>query len=102
MSDLDFLLTFLAAGASLYSLFTLRSDARRLHYRDRRGFWLGVLPLLLGVAVTAALLLLPLLTGVTLNWAPVVALAVAVAVAGLTWWVDLEPGRVLRVRATRR
>ncbi|MBX8465755.1 hypothetical protein [Deinococcus sp. RIT780] len=102
MSDLDLLLTVMAAGASLYSLFTLRADARRLHYRDRSGFWRGVLPLLLGVALTVTLLLLPPLTGTNLNWAPSVALALAVAVAGLTWWVDLEPGRVLRVRTSRR
>lgn len=101
MSDLDLLLTVMAAGASLYSLLTLRADARRLHYRDRAGFWRGVVPLLLGVGVTVTLLLSPL-SGTDLNWAPSVALVLAVAVAGLTWWVDLEPGRVLRVRTSRR
>lgn len=102
MSDLDLLLTVMAAGASLYSLLTLRADARRLHYRDRMGFWQGVVPLLLGVATTVTLLVLPPLTGTDLKWAPSVALALATAVAGLTWWVDLEPGRVLRVKTSRR
>ncbi|GAA0496921.1 hypothetical protein [Deinococcus depolymerans] len=102
MSDLDFLLTVLAAGASLYSLFTLRADARRLHYRDRRGFWIAALPLLLGTVLTVTLLILPFFTDSHWNWLPYAAVALAAVVAGLTWWVDLEPGRLLRVRAQRR
>ncbi|GGS17104.1 hypothetical protein [Deinococcus knuensis] len=102
MSDLEFFLTAAAAGASLYALLTLRGAARRLHYRDRPGFWRGALVLLAGVLAVLALLAVTFLTSLSSGWPLYLACLIAAVTAALTWWVDLEPARVVHAAQSRR
>lgn len=98
MSDLHYLLALVSALAVLSIPLSLRSTAKRLHYRDRPLFWRAPL--------TLADIVLGLLAGLLLIWAwssPSPALlwptaTLALLGAGGAWWISLEPQRLVRHR----
>lgn len=98
MSDLHSLLAFMSALAVLSVPVSLRSTARRLHYRDRPLFWRALLPL--------ADATLSVVAGLLLAWALYThspdLLWLAAALSLLTgvgaWWIGLEPQRLVRHR----
>ncbi|MFD1731898.1 hypothetical protein ACFSC4_13810 [Deinococcus malanensis] len=98
MSDLHYLLALVSALTVISMPLSLRSTAKRLHYRDRPLFWCAPLPL--------ADIATGLLAAVLLIWAlssPVPALlwpaaALGLLSAGGAWWISREPQRLVRHR----
>lgn len=101
MSDLDFILIGLMIGPLIYAGVSLRNSGRRLHYRDRPLFWQRLIPLLLPTALALWMPVQMVQTGVALHW-QLMAVIMACAVAGLAWWIDLNPNRVLARLSPRR
>lgn len=101
MSDLDLILIGLMIGPLIYAGVSLRNSGRRLHYRDRPLFWQHLIPLLLPTALALWMPVQMVQTGVALHW-QLMAVIMACAVAGLAWWVDLNPNRVLSRLSPRR
>lgn len=101
MSDLDFILIGLMIGPLIYAGVTLRNSGRRLHYRDRPIFWRRLIPLVLPAALGLWIPVQMLQTAVALHW-QIMAVIIACAVAGLVWWIDLDPNRVLSRLSPRR
>ncbi|GGL12168.1 hypothetical protein [Deinococcus radiotolerans] len=97
MNDLQLFLSVLTALGLISSVWMLRSAARRLHYRDRSAYWVRVAPLLLCGVVALVLLALALShAGTTLLWSGA---ALAAVTAAGSYWVELNPQRVLARRS---
>lgn len=98
MSDLHYLLALVSAIAVASVVLSLRSTAKRLHYRDRPLFWRAPLPLAdVALGVLAALVLVWALSvhSPALLWP---ASALALLSAGGAWFIGLEPHRLVKHR----
>lgn len=98
MSDLHYLLALMSALAVLAVPLSLRSTAKRLHYRDRPLFWRA--PLALADAVLGALAALLVVWALYSHFPALLWPAVALALlsVGIAWWIGLKPQRLVRHR----
>ncbi|GGN32119.1 hypothetical protein [Deinococcus daejeonensis] len=100
MNDLQLML-FLVTGVALGVTATqLRGASRRIHYRDRRSFWRGVasIPVVAALGLLLAAVVLQGWLADSFLW---LAAALAVLSGAASYWVDLDPQRVLVWRRAR-
>ncbi|UBV43213.1 hypothetical protein LAJ19_03060 [Deinococcus taeanensis] len=95
MSELKFLLAALAIGALIFMAVTMRSTARRMHYRDRPRFWRTAAPLLIPALLSLGMVIWGVTrqTGSAVLWG---ALVLGAVNAGVAWWMNLNPRRLLQ------
>ncbi|WP_119673924.1 hypothetical protein [Deinococcus sp. RM] len=100
MNDLQLMLCLVTGVALVVTAAQLRGASRRIHYRDRRGFWRGVASIPV-VAALGLLLAAVVLQGWVADGFLWLAAALAVLSGAASYWVDLDPQRVLAWRRAR-
>lgn len=101
MTDIQLLLCVLMSAAVVAAAGFLRGASQRVHYSERRAFWRNVAPVLIlsGLGIAMAALVLQGWVADGFLWA---AAALALLGGAASYWVDLDPQRVLAWRRVSR